>query len=130
MKAWDAGKPSSRLQRLRRYQLKNPTPHIPYSMKISLKFAKALLMSSLPAIAAGQQLCTGGRTPQCCDRVLPASSNAAQALLGLLGIVVPNSGSTNIGVNCFNAAIQIVCKGQVVCCLNNSFAPTVSIDCI
>ncbi|KAF9557047.1 hypothetical protein CPC08DRAFT_710690 [Agrocybe pediades] len=107
----------------------------------SVKFSAAtraalLVIFSLPAISAGQQVppCSGGRTLECCEQVVPVNSTAALEALAPLGTLGPSDGTLNesdtIGVNCFSAASQVVCTGTFVCCLNNSFNGVVAMDCV
>ncbi|KAF5389703.1 hypothetical protein D9757_005968 [Collybiopsis confluens] len=68
----------------------------------------------------------------CCNVVRSASDPSTSALLGLLGIVIPDS-SVIIGITC--APISLIefnpcAGGQIVCCEDNSHGGLVAISCV
>ncbi|KAK7675971.1 hypothetical protein QCA50_009647 [Cerrena zonata] len=70
---------------------------------------------------------------QCCDTVTTAQSTNANALLGLLGIVVSDINAL-LGINCSPLSVIGIggnsCSANPVCCENNSFGSLISIGCI
>ncbi|KAI0628880.1 fungal hydrophobin-domain-containing protein [Trametes polyzona] len=100
--------------------------------------ALAAVAAATPLLAAAtpleaRQTCSTGAI-QCCQQTTTANSASANAILGLLGIVLDDLTSL-VGLNCSPVTVVGVgsgnaCSAHAVCCENNNVGGLISIGCV
>ncbi|KAJ7274638.1 hydrophobin-251 [Mycena rebaudengoi] len=65
---------------------------------------------------------------QCCNSIQSASNPTVSLLLGLLGVVVPDT--SLVGLTCTPITDIGTCNASPACCENNSFNGLISLRCV
>ncbi|CDO68212.1 hypothetical protein BN946_scf184913.g2 [Trametes cinnabarina] len=107
-------------------------------------FAKLFTLSALAILAAatpapipggGESGSTCDTAPiQCCESVVPASSDSATNILKGLGVVIQDVNAL-VGLECSPISVVGVgsgnaCSANTVCCEDNSHSSLISIGCV
>ncbi|KIK66456.1 hypothetical protein GYMLUDRAFT_38240 [Collybiopsis luxurians FD-317 M1] len=92
--------------------------------------ALAPIVSALtPRGPGGNCVPAGGCIPgplQCCETLTKGTNPSVTPILAALGL----SPNVNVGLSCNPVFPPAACDGQVLCCADNSFTPTLAYDCV
>ncbi|KAG8217144.1 hydrophobin [Butyriboletus roseoflavus] len=93
----------------------------------ALAAVAAAAPNALEARTGGSSSCDTG-TIQCCNQTYTQGSSQLTALLGLLGITIPNVAGL-VGYQCNPIVGTNTCTQQPVCCTGNTYNGLIIVGC-